>query len=277
MDKLKKLEEAILFADTKIKNAPEGKLYIKKIGDVYRYYYQKSSKLEKLIYLGEKDSELIRKLQEKDYYIKLKSVAESELKAQKEIQKIESSIQSYEHVFIQLPENKRTMISPYVSKETEEIKTRIEKECKTWKKETFVRKGVEKNISLVTLNGERVRSKSELIIADRLKNAGIPYCYERKYVFEDDDLNSKKKAFDLDYDVWFPDFQAINTRTGELFFWEHFGLMDNPEYCASCEFKLETYSKHGIFMGKNLIVTMESSKHTLNVEYVDRLINEFLK
>ena len=274
MNRLKDLHEVIKFAETKIKNAPEGTLYVKKIGDDFRYY-QKTTEQE--TYLGSKDNEIIKGLQEKDYCVKLKKAAENELEALKKIQKIKKKIKNYEQVFLMLPENRKTMINPYVSKETEEIKARIEKECKAWKKETLIRKSVDNNLQLITLGGERVRSKSEVIIADRLKNAGIPYCYERRYVFVNEDSKDNKRNNNLDCEVWFPDFQILNTRTGELFFWEHFGMMDNPEYCASSIFKLETYAKHGILIGKNLIVTMESSKHTLNVEYTDKIIEEFLK
>ncbi len=172
-------------------------------------------------------------------------------------------------MFCNIPESKKTLIQPFVSPETEDVKTLIAKERKYWEKEMLDRRGVDRNLQLVTLNGERVRSKSELIIADRLKSAGIPYYYERKFTFYNEE--------NRDTETWFPDFQMFNVRTRKKYYWEHFGIMDNPDYCASCQYKLETYSKHGIVMGNNLIVTMESSKHNLNVSYIDRLINGLLK
>lgn len=277
MKRIENLEEAIKYADMRLKNLPEGTLYVRNFESGYRYYVKADGPRGKETYLSSKDTEIIKGLQEKNYYKELKKVAEAELDSLKKIQKLHSKTKSIDQVFFDLPENKRNLIEPYVPVEIEEAKKSIEKECKFWAREKFERKGISKDLNLTTLNGEKVRSKSELIIADRLKNADVPYYYEGKYVFIDDDLNSKKSAYERDYDVWFPDFQVLNTRTGELLFWEHFGMMDNPEYCASAQFKIETYAKHGFIMGKNMIVTMESSQHTLNVAYIDKLIEEFLK
>ncbi len=54
-------------------------------------------------------------------------------------------------------------------------------------------------------------------------------------------------------------------------------MLDNPEYCKSCQEKIEIYAKYGYFPGENLIITSESSGHGLNLEYVDCLIERFLK
>ena len=277
MNKIEKVEHAIKYAEKKIQSAPKGILHTRIIDGVCRYYVRADGEEGKDKYLGAKDTDIIKKLQEKGYYQQLKKEAEIELKTLKRIQKLERKIKSFEQVYFDIPENKRNLVTPYVPEEIEVVKKKIEKEYRYWEKERLDRKGISRNIHLTTLDGERVRSKSELIIADRLKNAKVPYYYEGKYIFVDNELNGKRSAFEKGYEVWFPDFQVLNTRTGELLFWEHFGLMDNPDYCASAQFKIETYAKHGFVIGKNLIVTMESSQHTLNVEYVDKLIEEFLK
>ena len=68
---------------------------------------------------------------------------------------------------------------------------------------------------LFSENGERVRSKSEVIIADILKNNGIPYRYEYPVL-----INRNIH----------PDFCCLNVRTRKEYFWEHFGKMDDIEY-----------------------------------------------
>ncbi len=275
MSTIKKLEQIISLSEQMLENAPKGTLFIKNINGIDRYYYGESSK--SATYLGNNKTETIRKLQEKNYYKELKKTAETELETLKKIKKLKSKIKSVEKVYFDIPKNKRTLIKPYIPAEIEEAQKKIEKELKLWEKEKLIRRGIPKDLNLITLNGERVRSKSELIIADRLKNAGVPYYYEGKYVFVDDEINSTKYFYESEFDVFFPDFKVLNTRTGELLFWEHFGLMDNPEYCDSAQFKIETYAKHGFVMGKNLIISMESSKHSLNIKYIDKLIETYLK
>lgn len=70
---------------------------------------------------------------------------------------------------------------------------------------------------------------------------------------------------------------GLNTRTGKEYWWEHFGRMDNPDYFSTCNYKLMVYAMNGIYPGDNLIVTMETSKTQLNSEYVDALIEHYLK
>lgn len=72
-----------------------------------------------------------------------------------------------------------------------------------------------------TENGEKVRSKSELTIVNKLSIRGIKYRYEEPHYL---------KGFGLVY----PYFTILNAKTREGIIWEHFGLMDNPEYVENC-------------------------------------------
>ena len=167
-------------------------------------------------------------------------------------------------MFLSIPEERRHLITPYeyCPEKADDDVVRV-----------FNRKPIRGDLNLVTQSGEHVRSKSELIIAERLGAAGVPYYYEDPLIMEEDGKGDGPLKECL---YWHPDFRVQNVRTGRQYYWEHFGMMDNPEYCASAQFKIETYAKHQIILGKNLIVTTESSQHSLNVEYVDRLIKEFL-
>ena len=117
---------------------------------------------------------------------------------------------------------------------------------------------------LVTQKGDIVKSKSELIIADRLDSAGVPYIYEYTTGLSDGDY------------IFHPDFLVLNKRTRQQFFWEHCGKMDDPSYCAETQYRLDKYAQNGYFPGKNMIFTYESSKLPLSTGYVDMLIKEFL-
>ena len=73
-----------------------------------------------------------------------------------------------------------------------------------------------------------------------------------------------------------PDFTLLNKRTRLEFYHEHFGLMDNPDYVDNMLKKPELYAANGIFPGDNLLITMESSKHVLNEQYLELMIKRYL-
>lgn len=84
-----------------------------------------------------------------------------------------------------------------------------------------------------TVSGERVRSKSEAIIAMLLHLNAIPYRYEC--------------ALSLGGVTLFPDFTIRHPVTGVLYYWEHFGLMDDPAYAKNAGSKLSLYAETGPF------------------------------
>lgn len=93
-------------------------------------------------------------------------------------------------------------------------------------------------------SGNTVRSKSEVFI-DMVLNANqIPYRYEC--------------ALKLGQQTFYPDFTIMHPISGELLYWEHFGLMNNEDYAYSAFSKLKHFYNHGIIPGSNLIVTFES-------------------
>ena len=94
-----------------------------------------------------------------------------------------------------------------------------------------------------TIRGELVRSKSEVIIANALHNHNLVYVYEPELVLEGK--------------VYRPDFKIEDADTGDVWYWEHCGMMDNPKYKKRWENKKTFYKKNGIEEGKNLIVTYD--------------------
>lgn len=94
-----------------------------------------------------------------------------------------------------------------------------------------------------TIHGELVRTKSEVIIADILCELGIVYLYEKE-------LNTK-------YGRIYPDFTVIHPFTGEIYYIEHLGMMDNDKYADNWSFKLRKYDSIGISESNYLITTTE--------------------
>ena len=117
---------------------------------------------------------------------------------------------------------------------------------------------------LYTAKGERVRSKSEVMIADLLNKETIPYRYEYPLYL---------KGFDLVY----PDFTVLNVKKRKEIYWEHFGMMDDSEYVEKAMKKITVYAQNGIFPGINLIVTFETRKTPLNQKMAMLVIKEYLK
>lgn len=92
------------------------------------------------------------------------------------------------------------------------------------------------------LTGDMVRSKSEVIIANMLHERGVNFWYERPLKAPDGSL-------------YLPDFTL--QVGGEMYFWEHLGMLSRPEYKAHWDEKAQWYEKH--FPGK-LVTTEEGAK-----------------
>ena len=109
---------------------------------------------------------------------------------------------------------------------------------------------------------EFVRSKSEAMIAKLLKQYNIPYRYECQLCLNDVEL--------------YPDFTIRHPKTGEYFYWEHFGWLDKPAYIKNMHLKLQLFTENKILPGINLITTYENGDNPLSFEYVEILIQYFL-
>lgn len=110
---------------------------------------------------------------------------------------------------------------------------------------------------------ERVRSKTEVIIANTLRKYHIPYRYE----------------YPLHLNGWgtvFPDFTVLNVRLRKEYVWEHYGKMDSSDYCRKNLNKLDAYIKNGYYQGESLILTMESSLCSLSTKQIELIIKKYL-
>lgn len=91
---------------------------------------------------------------------------------------------------------------------------------------------LEEGLIHVTIRGEPVRSKSEVIIANLLHGKGINYQYERPLQF--------------DKVPKYPDFTIEDDDTGITYYWEHLGMLGNYKYRKRWEAKQEWYRQNGI-------------------------------
>ena len=114
-----------------------------------------------------------------------------------------------------------------------------------------------------TVSGNSVRSKSEALIDMFLHINQIPFRYEY--------------ALNLGMYTFYPDFTIRHPDTGNTFYWEHFGLMDNASYCKNAFSKLTQYAEANIFPGINLITTYETIEHPLTPEIIEKTITYYFK
>lgn len=117
------------------------------------------------------------------------------------------------------------------------------------------------HLTLKTFAGYKVRSKSEVIIANTLFLNKIPFRYECALCFQGI--------------CFYPDFTIRHPKTGETFYWEHFGMMDNPAYCSKVFNKLNIYAGYGIIPTINLITTYETQKNPINSERIQQIVYEY--
>ena len=113
-----------------------------------------------------------------------------------------------------------------------------------------------------TDKGERVRSKSEILLANLLQKHDIPYRYECPLTLPSGI-------------VIYPDFTILHLRLRKELYLEHLGMMDNEEYCESALQRLRLYEKSGIFQGDRLLLTYESSKMPLDIRTAEKMILHF--
>ena len=112
----------------------------------------------------------------------------------------------------------------------------------------------------LTVEGELVQSKSEAIVANALHYNKVKYKYEQPLT-----LGNK---------TILPDFTIKDPDTGEVWYWEHCGMMSNKNYVERWRKKEKLYAEHGITQDTNLIVTEEYKGEGLDTQKIDALIKE---
>lgn len=105
--------------------------------------------------------------------------------------------------------------------------------------------------------GFNVRSKSEVIIADRLYEEGILFHYDEQLLISDHEC--------------YPDF-TIPVTYSEQYAWEHFGAMDSTYYYNRTRGKILDFLDHQHFPGINMITTYETKQRPLTVYQVNHKI-----
>lgn len=112
----------------------------------------------------------------------------------------------------------------------------------------------------ITDRGEKVRSKSEVIIANMLYQLGVEYIYE--YPVEGTTESGIRR----------PDFTFF-TKDKEILLWEHLGMLHDSNYAAKWESKLAWYRVNGFVEGESLFVTRDNENGSMDSQAI-RIVAE---
>lgn len=254
--KLQELEQLKVKAERSLKKSPEGSLILSSSNGSIQYYHKTSCNQKKGKYIEKSNHKLLKALAQKDYdqhFLK-------ELDKQKnQIEKMLKNIPCIElkDIAAKLPNARKELVLPHVLPNEEYIER--------WLNVKYTGKNYADNIPMiVTDNGEKVRSKSEKMIADKLYSMGIPYRYEYP-------LRLKT------YGIVYPDFTLLNISTRQEIYFEHFGMMDDEEYCQKAILKIREYEKNGIYLGERLIVSFETLQVPLDMNALGKRIKEIMR
>ena len=108
-------------------------------------------------------------------------------------------------------------------------------------------------------NGLKVRSKSEVIIANTLISQNIKFEYEKRLY-----LSSGK--------FFIPDF-TINCFNGKKIIWEHLGLLTKDSYMKKWLSKKQNYQNENFLEGNNLFVTIDEKSGSIDSQHVLTIAN----
>ncbi|MBO4637585.1 MAG: hypothetical protein J5685_10610 [Clostridiales bacterium] len=244
------LTELINRAERKISGYPEGTIRIYRKDDHCYYYMRQPGQQSNGTLLSEKDMPLVASLMQRSYLKKVLKAASEESRV------LGMLLERYpgttvEDIYPSLPEERKKFIKPVILPDDEYVKQ--------WMEKPYVPKEFKEGIpEYYTQKGERVRSKSEQLIADHLAAKGIPYKYECP-------LKLKKGTVH-------PDFTILRVSDRKEIYLEHNGMMDKEDYASDKIQLINDYSKSGHVLGDDLFITQETSSVPLDVRMLDRLI-----
>lgn len=227
---------------SQLRRFPEGRLVCKKINGTLQYYHVHVDGKETILDKGKLD--LIQDLRMKK---RLNAACK----------RLRQNIRAQE-----------TMIKQYKTYEPRYINTDLpfsykDDTLEIWANKKYRQNSYRLDLKLFTTSfGLKVRSKSEVLIAELLHAAGIPFRYEPEIILYDKD--NKIHKFCPDFVIKLPD--------GTYIYWEHWGLFSDEGYRQRNYRKLENYFHTGIILSENLIITMDTEEGGIDAMSVLRVI-----
>lgn len=279
-ERIKQIEREIISQEAAARGEPDGRLRISKGLNAPRYYavqrgqeigvYIKKDELTKAKELAQKDyrGKVLRSLkQEKKLLENLAAFYFGSAGSKAEGKAHGGSVGrgGLSEDFYYGPEE---LIRGNLTKERRDLTTPIVQDeedfVSEWMAKEYERKPFREGAPEYYSNDSvQMRSKSEVIIAGILEKYGVPYHYEMPLRLEG-------------VGTIYPDFTVLNVKTRTTMYWEHMGMMDNPEYQDKALERIHLYERAGLFPGIELILTHETSTRPLQTRVIERVIEKYL-
>ncbi len=247
---IKNLKEAAL------EKALSGKIHVSKTSHGVQYYLRNNGSEKSGQYIRKSELSMIRKYLQKSYDEKILKLVTTEIKSLKKLlSKSANVVDKIKKTYSAYPTEVKELVIP--------IDVSDKDYAQKWMDTPYEGKVLQDYLPFFeTKRKERVRSKSELNIANALADRGIPYKYECP-------LQLSNGA------IIYPDFTVLDVKRRRVLYWEHRGMMDDKEYAKNSVQRLKTMMWDGIFIGEKLIITEETSTNPLGTNEINAIIKKF--
>jgi hypothetical protein len=255
--KIRKLmiEKQLIKLKKRIDTAPSGTLRVAKSNSHEQFFQRRNIYDNPGAYIPRKDQALAAKLAQKDYDTKLLEVLKQQHKTIDRFLK-DFNPEAAKQVYEKLNTTRQQLVKPEFLTDEEFINQ--------WMSVPYTRPPFKENTSEhYTAKGERVRSKSEILIADALNRYNIPYRCEFP-VYSGGVIYAA------------PDFNCLNVRLRKEYYWEHLGKMGDESYADTNKDKMDKYALEPDFDETRLIITMETGNKPLNTKVIEEKIRKYL-
>lgn len=264
---IERLEKIQKKTEKFLEEAPPGCLkWQNKNGRTYYYHQymmdgsQQTDKTVKREYIKKNNISKATELAQKHYFSIINPLIKKNLK---ELKRFVKNYKQKElaNVYDSLCDERKQLVKP--------IQCGINEKRKRWLEESYEKNMMySENLRFETEQGDMVRSKSEVIIANILYKykEQILYKYERPL---DVLVDGRVKTI-------YPDFTIFNLETGEIKYWEHAGRMDDPAYASEFVKKVNIYIQNGLLLGRDILFSFESYSNPLDIKMVKELVEKIL-
>lgn len=248
---LAELEETLQKANEEIEDCPIGTLMQEKRGERTIFFQVNKTEGKRTRKVITKEVGLIQGLERRAYLEQERAVLETDIKAVRSLARTYRT-PYYEDIMELLPARLRSLPPMYTSLDELSVWAAEPYRQSTYKPERKVH---------TTSRGLKVRSKSELLIAEKMYELNVPFRYEQVLTIGEIDFA--------------PDFTILKN-DGKIVYWEHCGLTGNAKYMNRHKWKMSVYEEAGIVPWKNLIVTYDDEYGFLDMVIVENEIRNKL-